>query len=263
MSVNWTSEQKKAIEKDNCNLIVAAAAGSGKTAVLVEKIVNMLQSGTDVDSLLVTTFTDAAAKKMKQEIADEIKKRLISDTSNAHLARQLVLLGRADICTIDAFCMKIVRANFHLLDIDPDFKIADSNEAELLRMQAAEEIFADLYEKNDESFYDLLECYASQRGDDALIQIILSMHSFMRTMPDYKAWIEKCVNMYKEIGENVFEFRSHPRLWSLFFERFLTVLVDLVPLPPRNLPWPFPAIVLSHGWTWCFLSSAFTPVAPQ
>ncbi len=197
MAVNWTDEQKKAIETEGCNLLVAAAAGSGKTAVLVERIVNLVADGkTDIDGLLVTTFTEAAAKKMKQEIADEMKKRLEEHPGDRRLARQLVLLARADICTIDAFCLKVVRANFHMLDIDPDFSIANENEAELLREQAAEELFARLYEENDEEFYGLLECYAQTRGDAALTEVVLRLHSFIRTMPDYEAWMQNCVDMY-------------------------------------------------------------------
>lgn len=206
VAVSWTDEQRKAIEKNGCNLLVAAAAGSGKTAVLVEKIVNMVSDGTDIDTLLVTTFTDAAAKKMKQEIGAEIKRRLLCDNGNAHLIKQLVLLGRADICTIDSFCMKVVRANFHLLDIDPDFKIADNNEGELLRAQAAQEVFAELYESNDNDFYDMLECYAGQRGDEMLLETVLSLHRFIRTMPDYKSWLSKCVDMYTGF-EDVFDSR--------------------------------------------------------
>ena len=204
MSVNWTSEQTKAIEKKDCNLIVAAAAGSGKTAVLVEKIVNMIEHKTDVDRLLVTTFTDAAAKKMKQEISDEIKKRILSDKTNNHLARQLTLLSNADICTIDSFCMKVVRSSFHVLGIDPDFKIADQNESELLRMAAIDEVFEQMYESDDEAFYNLLECYAGQRGDDALVNVVLSLHDFVRTMPDYKEYLSKCIDMYKTSG-SIFE----------------------------------------------------------
>lgn len=197
MAVNWTDEQKKAIETEGCNLLVAAAAGSGKTAVLVERIVNLVADGkTDIDGLLVTTFTEAAAKKMKQEIADEMKKRLEEHPGDRRLARQLVLLARADICTIDAFCLKVVRANFHTLDIDPDFSIANENEAELLREQAAEELFARLYEENDEEFYNLLECYAQTRGDAALTEVVLRLHSFIRTMPDYEAWMKQCVDRY-------------------------------------------------------------------
>lgn len=205
MAVNWTKEQKKAIETSGCNLLVAAAAGSGKTAVLVERIVNLVADGKiEVDELLVTTFTEAAAKKMKQEIADEMKKRLEQRPGDKRLARQLVLLARADICTIDSFCLKVVRANFHLLDLDPDFSIASENETELLREQAAEELFARLYEENDEAFYSLLECYAQTRGDAALSEVILRLHSFIRTMPDYEAWIARCVSMY-ESGGSLFD----------------------------------------------------------
>ena len=205
MVVNWTSEQQKAIDKKNCNLLVAAAAGSGKTAVLVEKIVNLIESGVNVDSLLVTTFTDAAAKKMKTEIGDEIKKRLMNNPSNVHLSRQLMLLSLADICTIDSFCMKIVRSSFHLLDIDPDFKIADANESELLRMQAVSEVFAELYEENDDAFYNLLDCYATQRGDESLEEVLLSLHNFARTIPDYKGWLEKCKSIYADFGGDIFD----------------------------------------------------------
>ena len=133
---------------------------------------------------------------MKQEIADEMKKRLEEHPGDRRLARQLVLLARADICTIDAFCLKVVRANFHTLDIDPDFSIANENEAELLREQAAEELFARLYEENDEEFYNLLECYAQARGDAALTEVVLRLHSFIRTMPDYEAWMKQCVDRY-------------------------------------------------------------------
>ncbi len=199
MGVEWTHEQKKAIEKGGCNLIVAAAAGSGKTAVLVERIVGIIESGKDVDRLLVTTFTDAAAKKMKQEIGDEIKKRLAQNPDNKHLARQIVLLSRADICTIDSFCMRVVRSNFHKTDVDPDFKITDQNESELLLAQAADEVFAEMYEQNDEGFYNLLECYASQRGDMQLVDIVLSLCRFVRSMPDYRAWLDEQVAMYEGI----------------------------------------------------------------
>ncbi|MBE7026135.1 MAG: helicase-exonuclease AddAB subunit AddA [Ruminococcaceae bacterium] len=205
MTVKWTSEQQKAIDKKSCNLLVAAAAGSGKTAVLVEKIVNLIEGGVDVDSLLVTTFTDAAAKKMKAEIGDEIKKRLMNNPSKVHLSRQLMLLSLADICTIDSFCMKIVRSSFHLLDIDPDFKIADANESELLRMQAVGEVFDELYEENDDAFYNLLDCYATQRGDESLEEVLLALHSFARTIPDYKAWLERCKEIYTSFSGNIFD----------------------------------------------------------
>lgn len=205
MGVNWTEEQKKAIETEGCNLLVAAAAGSGKTAVLVERIVNLVeQRKAEIDELLITTFTEAAAKKMRQEIADEMKKRLEKTPGDRYLACQLVLLARADICTIDSFCLKVVRANFNALDIDPDFTIANENESALLREQALQELFARLYEENDEDFYDLLECYSHTHGDEALAEIVLRLHSFICTMPDYELWIKNCINMYDRAG-SVFE----------------------------------------------------------
>lgn len=204
MGINWTDEQRKAIDTRDCNLIVAAAAGSGKTAVLVERIVQIVESGVDIDSLLITTFTEAAAKKMKQEIGDEIKSRLAANPANKHLARQLVLLSRADICTIDSFCMRVVRSNFHKIDIEPDFKIADQNEGELLLAQAVDEIFGEMYETENDDFYNLLECYATQRDDNALREAVLSLCRFVRSMPDSRAWLNSCADMYADIG-SIFE----------------------------------------------------------
>lgn len=204
MGIEWTDEQKKAIGLRDCNLIVAAAAGSGKTAVLVERIVQIVEGGIDIDSLLITTFTEAAAKKMKQEIGDEIKKRLASNPASKHLARQLVLLSRADICTIDSFCMRVVRSNFHKIDIEPDFKIADQNEGELLLVQAVDEIFGEMYEAENDDFYNLLECYATQRDDNALRDALLSLCQFVRSMPDSRAWLRDCADMYGGI-EGIFE----------------------------------------------------------
>lgn len=219
VGVAWTDDQKKAIDKRDCNVIVAAAAGSGKTAVLVERIVNIVESGVDIDSLLVTTFTDAAAKKMKQEIGDEIKKRLEENGENMHLARQNVLLSRADICTIDSFCMRVVRSNFHKTDVDPDFKIADQNECELLLTQAAQEVFGEMYESGNEGFYNLLEYYASQRGDEAFADVVLSLCRFISSVPDYRKWLDECVKKYTEF-DNVFDSE-----WGeVVFEKSLVLL---------------------------------------
>ena len=142
MAINWTEKQKCAIERSGCNLIVSAAAGSGKTAVLVERIIRkIIDKNIDIDRLLITTFTEAAASKMKTDILSAIEKRLESGEDNKHLARQLNLINHANISTIHSFCLKVIKENFQQTDLAPDFRIGDESETRLLKMSAADEVF--------------------------------------------------------------------------------------------------------------------------
>lgn len=197
MSVNWTADQQKAIQTRDCNLLVSAAAGSGKTAVLVERIIQKIISGTDVDRLLVTTFTNAAASKMRLQIGEAITKRLCDNPSNRHLQRQLTLLNRASICTIHSFCLDVVRENFYILDIDPNFSLADPNEVILMKDQAAQETFFELYEQGEEWFLDLADTYGTQRGDERLEALLLRVHEFVKTMPFFERWLKDKVDMFE------------------------------------------------------------------
>ena len=128
MGTKWTEEQELAINTRKCNLLVAAAAGSGKTAVLVERIIKMITEGenpVDIDKLLVVTFTNAAASEMRERIGDAISKALEKDPSSEVLQRQLALLNRASITTMHSFCLEVIKNNFHLIDLDPGFRIGD------------------------------------------------------------------------------------------------------------------------------------------
>ena len=136
MANQWTDDQKRAIELTHRNLLVSAAAGSGKTAVLVERIIQKITNTSqpvDIDRLLVVTFTGAAAAQMRERISEAIERKLDSDPENTHLRRQSTLIHHAKITTIDSFCLSVVRDYFNRLDINPDFKVGDPGELKLLR----------------------------------------------------------------------------------------------------------------------------------
>lgn len=201
MAVNWTEKQLLAINTTGSNLIVGAAAGSGKTAVLVERIIKkIINDKIDITSLLITTFTEAAASKMKADIKDEIEKRLSLDPENAHLARQAVLVNKADISTIHSFCTRVIRHCFNEADVDPDFGVCDENEAKLLFDKAIDEVFLEMYDSDDEGFYELLDCYAGQRGDDNLKEIVTTIYGFLKAMPYYEEWADKAARAYSLDG---------------------------------------------------------------
>src|SRR3712207_3605541 len=168
--VKWTKEQQQAIDIHGCNLLVSAAAGSGKTAVLVERIIKMitdLKNPVDIDRLLVVTFTNAAASEMKERIAKAIGKELTKHPKSRQLQRQLTLLNRASITTIHSFCLETIKNNFHYIDLDPSFRIGDETETILLKSKIIEEIFDELYEPENcsEDFLKLVEFYSSNKED--------------------------------------------------------------------------------------------------
>ena len=145
--VKWTDEQKQAIYEKDSNILVAAAAGSGKTAVLVERIINkIINENIDIDKLLVVTFTNAAASEMRERVLEAIYKKLDDEPNNALLLRQITLLNKASICTIDSFCLDVVRNNFFEIDISQNFRIADTTEIEILQQDVLEELFEEKYE---------------------------------------------------------------------------------------------------------------------
>ena len=141
MSVQWTEDQKKVIELRNRNILVSAAAGSGKTAVLVERIIQRLldeRDPLDVDRLLIVTFTEAAAAEMKERIRDAIENALEDTPGNVHLQRQATLIHSARITTIHSFCLSVIREHFHAINLDPGFRIAEEGELKLLRQDVLE-----------------------------------------------------------------------------------------------------------------------------
>ena len=168
MANKWTEQQRQAIEARDSDLLISAAAGSGKTAVLVERIITkIIEEEQTIDRLLVVTFTKAAAAEMRQRIGAAIAKKLESDPNNIHLQEQMAFLPRADIKTIHAFCLQVIREYYHILEIDPAVRTADPAEVKLLQKEVLEELFEELYaEEENEWFLHLLETFTASTNDD-------------------------------------------------------------------------------------------------
>lgn len=194
MGNNWTPEQLEAITQRDCNLLVAAAAGAGKTAVLVERIIRKItdsEKPVDIDRLLVVTFTNAAATEMRERIGNALVSALEADPGSANLQKQMALLDRASIMTLHSFCLEVVRSHFHSLDLDPGFRISDETESTLMRLDVLEELFEDKYENEEAGgeFFQLVESYGGGRDDSALREIVLSLHRFTRSHPWPGQWL--------------------------------------------------------------------------
>lgn len=195
--VKWTNEQLLSINEKGENILVAAAAGSGKTAVLVERIVNkVINDKIDIDRILVVTFTKAAASEMKSRILDTLYKKIEEDPMDKHLARQITLLSKASICTIDAFCLDVVKNNFFEIGISPNLKMAENTEIQILKQETLEELFETKYEEGNEEFLKLVNMYTSYKGDETLKEVILNIYDFIQSMPYPKAWLEEKTNMF-------------------------------------------------------------------
>lgn len=205
---NWTKEQQDAIYEKGSNILVAAAAGSGKTAVLVERIINkIIEDKIDIDKLLIVTFTNAAASEMRERVLDAIYKKLEDNPDDDNLQRQITLLNKASICTIDSFCLEIVRNNFYELDnISPNFRIADTAEIELLKQEVIEDIFETKYEEENEDFAKLINTYTSYRDDTPLKELILKIYSYIQSNPFPEKWLNEKIEMFnlKDDLENDF-----------------------------------------------------------
>lgn len=196
----WTDDQWRAIATSGKDILVAAAAGSGKTAVLVERIIKKITSvnnPVDVDRLLVVTFTNAAAAEMRKRIGEALEKEIAKSPSSLHLRRQLTLLNRASISTLHSFCLNVLRKYYYYIDLDPGFRIADETEAELLMEEVMEELFEEQYSlENNECFYDLVDRYSDDRSDIELQLLIRKLYDFSRSYPWPTEWLEQIVQAY-------------------------------------------------------------------
>ena len=198
---NWTPEQLEAITQQNCSLLVAAAAGAGKTAVLVERIIRKItdpRQPVDIDKLLIVTFTNAAAAEMRERIARAISAALEKNPHSRNLQKQLTLLNKASITTLHSFFLEVIRNNFQLIDIDPGFRIADETEAALLQLDVLNELFEEQYEKEgtNPEFFELLECYGGNRDDRVLQNMVLELYSFIQSIPWPQEWLEEMTERF-------------------------------------------------------------------
>ena len=202
--MNWTKEQKDAIYKKDSNILVAAAAGSGKTAVLVERIIQkIINDGIDIDKLLVVTFTSAAASEMRERVLEAIYSKLEDEPDNENLQKQLILLGKSNICTIHSFCLDIIRNNFFEIDLSSNFRIANEEEIELLKQESLEDVFEELYENEDKDFEKLVDTYTGYRGDEPLKEIVLNIFKFIQSSPFPHDWLEENVKKFKPLNNEM------------------------------------------------------------
>lgn len=205
MEGKWTGEQIKAITTKGCNLLVAAAAGAGKTAVLVERITRRITDSVnpvDVDRMLVVTFTNAAAAEMRMRIGSAIAGELAANPGSGRLHTQLALLNRARVTTLHSFCLDVLRQHFYSIDLDPNFRVADETETALLRLEVLEQIFEQRYSGGDPLFAALSDCYGSERDDGALMDLVLKLHDFSRSNPCPDRWLKEKAALFNLPEEN-------------------------------------------------------------
>lgn len=234
--MEWTKEQKQVIELRNRDILVSAAAGSGKTAVLVERIIQRItdeEHPMDVDRLLVVTFTNAAASEMRERIGDAIERALEEQPSNLHLQRQQSLIHNAQITTIDKFCLYIVRNYFHTIDLEPGFRIADEGELELLQEDVLDEVLEEWYSGQEEDFFRFMGAYTTAKSDQSVRSMIRNLYENAQSNPwaeewlshldeDYRrgarepeamSWMEKALEYYDSSMEGIL--RELRRAWEL------------------------------------------------
>ena len=201
--VTWTKEQQSAIDTSGSHILVAAAAGSGKTAVLVERIIQKVidkEQPMNIDEIFVSTFTNAAAEEMRNRIGQALEKAIQADPASYHLKKQLSLLQRASISTLHSFCTKIIRQYAYLLDIDPGFRIADDMEMDLIRQDVMDELLEDAYSMEGEElerFYQVVDMFSGDRSDDKIGTLILDLYHFANENPWPEQWLRNQLKVYQ------------------------------------------------------------------
>ncbi len=192
MAIVYTEDQQRVIDLHGKNILVSAAAGSGKTAVLVERIVKMVADGdhpVDIDRLLVVTFTNMAAAEMRERIGQAIGKRLEKEPENEHLQRQMTLIHNAQITTIDSFCLFVLRNNFHMIGLDPGFRVADEGELKLLAQDVMAELLEEWYEEASPAFCHCVEYFTTGSRDKILEEYISKLYTFAMSFPWPEKWL--------------------------------------------------------------------------
>ncbi len=211
MARSWTDEQIRVIEQKNSNLLVAAAAGSGKTAVMVERIIRRVldeENPVDIDRIVVVTFTKAAATQMRERIAAALSAELLTrkDEKRVRLIRkQLALLDNAVICTIDSFCNYILRNYFNTIDLDPSYRIGDEGELKLMMSDVADEVIEEAYGQKDAAFLEFVEGQLPAKSDKRLSEWIISLYTFSQSHPYPEKWLVECKGWYDISSEEEFE----------------------------------------------------------
>lgn len=196
--LTWTDDQWKAIWASDQDILVAAAAGSGKTAVLVNRIIfKLLSEQVNVDELLVVTFTNASAAEMRHRIAGALEEAIKENPKSQHLRKQLSLINRASISTLHSFCLEVIRKYYYEIEMDPGFRIADTTEAEILKDEMLDEMLEEQYGiENNEPFFQLVDAFSSDRNDIELQNIVRALYEFSSSHPYPEEWLDEMVTMY-------------------------------------------------------------------
>lgn len=233
--MGWTKEQQEVIELRNKNILVAAAAGSGKTAVLVERIIQRIldkNQPVDIDTLLIVTFTSAAAGEMRERISGAIEKALESDPENTHLQKQATLVHNAQITTIHSFCLNLIRNYFHRIDLEPNFRIAEEAEINLLKEDVLEAVFNRNYEEKSEEFIQFVECFATGKHDRGLQELVTGLYFFAMSYPWPEEWLDTLADNYKFKS---FEEMEEKPWMQILIEYIRQILQDVYVKVKRNL----------------------------
>ncbi|WP_214854180.1 helicase-exonuclease AddAB subunit AddA [Exiguobacterium sp. s166] len=226
MSVQWTDEQQRAIDARGGHILVSAAAGSGKTAVLVERLTQRVINQEDpltADRILVATFTNAAAKEMKTRVIEAIEAKIKDAPDDLYLKKQRQMMNRAQITTIHSFCLSILRENYYRIGLDPAFRIAEEAELLLLQDDVLEEVFENYYALADPAFYELIDSYTSDRDDQAMLTLISNLYRFSRSLPDPEAFYDHLIAQYDQPIDPD-ESSLLTRLFELEWERVAPVI---------------------------------------
>ena len=229
MGISWTDEQKSVINSRHGNLLVSAAAGSGKTAVLVERILEMVmgvdadgnkaEEKIDIDEVLVVTFTRAAAAQMKEKIADKLEQAAEDHPEDEHIVKQLSLLPRADIMTIDSFCLGIVKDYFQMIGIDSSFDIADNAEMDLIKNDILDEVLEQKYQEASDEFIGLVDSFARKESDEKIRELVYQIYRVASGYPKPERWINE--------AEAALEVSTKEELYTLkWYRDYMQIVAD-------------------------------------
>lgn len=200
MAVHFTPDQQRVIDTRDCNILVSAAAGSGKTAVLVERIIQMITDDShpvDIDRLLIVTFTSAAAAQMRERISRAVSQKLEENPENEHLQRQASLIHNAQITTIDSFCLFVIRNNFNEIGLDPAFRVADESEVKMLEADVMAKLLEEAHTEPTERFLHFVECYSTGTTEKKIEEAILRLYHFSMSYPFPEQWLAERLEDYR------------------------------------------------------------------
>ena len=197
----WTIDQENAISARNGSVIVSAAAGSGKTSVLTERVIRRIcEDNVAIDQMLIVTFSNAAAAEMKGRISARIREKLQENPADQNLRKQLYLIEDADICTIHSFCMRLAREHFSELDVSADFRIGDENELNVLKKECITEAIDEAYSFGGEELYELIELLSDFRDDGKIFAAVEEVYDFICAHPFREKWLDETLALYKKLS---------------------------------------------------------------